>query len=205
MIFFLAAAGCFSTWKQYNSQPPEFIRLHVLANSNLFYDQDLKHKVKDRIIKETTESFNRATNSTEAMSIAASELSRIERIARQEIRRQGFSYPVRVEMGTYRFPVKNYLTLNDEGLSRFALPPGRYQAVRVIIGEGKGANWWCVLYPPLCFTDASRAIPTAGTPHAAASDEPDKTKDKTKIRDKKKQPRIEYRLRIIEIWRKIIS
>ncbi len=202
MIFFLAAAGCFSTWKQYHSQPPGFIRLHVLANSNLFYDQDLKHKVKNRIISETAESFHRATSLPQAMSIAVSELTRIEEIARREIQRQGFSYPVRVEIGTYRFPVKSYLTRDGEGLSRFALPPGRYQAVRVIIGEGKGSNWWCVLYPPLCFVDASRVIPPASAQHAAAPVGPGKTSIKKK--DNKKQPRIEYRLRIIEIWRKIV-
>lgn len=169
ILLLMACTGIFHIWRQYGVQPPGLIRLHVVANSNTFYDQDLKYRVKDRIVEEMSASFKNAASAEEARVIARDGSAKIEHIARDEIRRRGFDYPVRVELGTYYFPVKTYTVRNGNGISRLTLGPGRYEAVRVLIGSGRGANWWCVLYPPLCFADISRILPPVAASPALAT------------------------------------
>ncbi|MBE7051623.1 MAG: stage II sporulation protein R [Ruminococcaceae bacterium] len=120
------------------------IRLHVLANSNSTEDQTLKLKVRDRIIKETSELFD-GDNIFAARCDIEKNLCLIEQIARDEIDKNGYSYPVRVSLGMSNFPTKEY--------GELVLPAGSYEALKVEIGEAKGENWWCVLFPPLCFVD----------------------------------------------------
>lgn len=109
------------------------IRLHILANSDSFEDQKLKLAVRDTLLKET--SF---------INKEKPDIHKIERICRKEIMKQGYSYDVSALYGNFYFPTKGY--------ENIVLPAGKYQAVRVIIGEGKGRNWWCVMYPPLCYS-----------------------------------------------------
>ncbi|KJS12143.1 MAG: hypothetical protein VR67_10155 [Peptococcaceae bacterium BRH_c8a] len=199
ILLLIACTGVFHAWKQYGVQPPGLIRLHVVANSNTFYDQDLKYLVKDRIVGETSASFKNVTSAEEARVLSSAESARIENIAREEIRRQGYDYPVRVELGTYYFPVKTYTLQDTNGISRLTLSPGRYEAVRVVIGNGRGANWWCVLYPPLCFADTNRALPPVAMPSALAVEKTDAPTGEENLG----QPRIEYRFRTIELWKKI--
>jgi len=223
IMLLLACTGIFHAWKQYGVQPPGLIRLHVVANSNTFYDQDLKYRVKDRIVEEMSASFKSAAGMEEARAISSAGSTRIERIARDEIRRRGYEYPVRVELGTYYFPVKTYTLQNGGGISRLTLSPGRYEAVRVIIGSGRGANWWCVLYPPLCFADINRALPPVAVSPASAVEEADTATDEeaskprysprssTGVPDKQISedssgpPRIEYRFRVAEWWKRIFG
>ncbi|MCL2338048.1 MAG: stage II sporulation protein R [Firmicutes bacterium] len=229
MLLLLGCTGIFHAWRAYDVQPPALLRLHVVANSNTFYDQDLKYQVKDRIVREMSASFQTATNSEQARAIAASARGKIERIAQDEIRRRGYDYPVRVEIGTYYFPVKTYTIHEGRRTANLTMSPGRYEAVRVLIGNGQGANWWCVLYPPLCFTDLSQALPPAAvTPTASwerlvtaanretsgSLNEPGNTAGvpgvpKEQINSAPSdnepggQPKIEYRFRIVEWWQKI--
>lgn len=198
ILLFMACSGAFYAWK-HAAQPPGMIRLHVVANSNAFYDQELKYRVKDRIVSETATAFNRAGDAGEARAIADAEATRIESIAREEIRRQGFDYPVRVERGTYHFPVKTYTARYEGAANRLTLPPGRYEAVRVVIGSGRGANWWCVLYPPLCFVDSGQALPPAGIPAATAVEKHLSSNGQEKY----EKPRVEYRFRTAELWNKL--
>jgi stage II sporulation protein R len=135
----------------------KLIRFHVIANSNSKNDQELKLKVRDAVVKEMSQVFEKVKNIDEAKMIAENNLELIKVIAQNEIKAQGEDYPVRVMLGKYPFPVRKYGNL--------VLPAGEYQAVRVIIGEGTGANWWCVLFPPLCFVD----IATASTPRETVS------------------------------------
>ncbi len=223
IMLLLACTGVFHGWKQYGVQPPGLIRLHVVANSNTFYDQDLKYQVKDRIVEEMSASFKSAADMEEARAVSIAERTVIERIARDEIRQRGYDYPVRVEQGTYYFPVKTYTVQDGGGVSRLTLSPGRYEAVRVIIGSGRGANWWCVLFPPLCFTDVSRSQPSVAVSPASAVEDVDAPADKENsgqryspvVRDvapdqqisadNSGTPRIEYRFRILEWWQRIFS
>ncbi|ACV61954.1 stage II sporulation protein R [Desulfofarcimen acetoxidans DSM 771] len=123
------------------------IRFHVIANSDTEADQTLKLKVRDKVVRAMTPSFSQAGNVDEARVVVKENLSLIKSVASQEIAREGKDYPVQVSLGNYMFPTKTYGNLTLEA--------GEYEAVRVVIGEGKGANWWCVLFPPLCFVDFS--------------------------------------------------
>lgn len=126
------------------------IRLHVIANSDSAADQALKRKVRDAIVRYAAPEFLRAENMDSARLIARAHLDGIKEIASREIKAEGRDYPVRVELDSFSFPTKHY--------GPFVLPAGDYEAVRVTIGAGGGANWWCVLFPPLCFVDMSKAV-----------------------------------------------
>ncbi|WP_418790552.1 stage II sporulation protein R [Phosphitispora sp. TUW77] len=126
------------------------IRFHVIANSDSDRDQELKRKVRDLIVMEMTPEFSKAKNLDEAREIAQANLGKIASIARKEVKAWGEEYPVSVQMGNFEFPVKTY--------GDITLGAGNYEAVKVVIGHGQGANWWCVLFPPLCFVDVSRSL-----------------------------------------------
>ena len=125
------------------------VRLHVLANSDSEADQELKLKVRDRIIEVTKELFSQAETREDAERMARSALSFIEREAEVVIEENGFSYPVTAVLGQEEYPERDY-----EGLK---FPAGEYLSLRVMIGEAEGQNWWCVLFPPICLRAASRS------------------------------------------------
>ncbi|MCL6560755.1 MAG: stage II sporulation protein R [Firmicutes bacterium] len=140
--------------------PDNLIRLHVVANSDSASDQALKRKVRDEIVRNVAPEFLGAENIESARTIARANLGRIKEIASREIEAEGKDYPVKVELDSFAFPTKHY--------GPFVLPAGDYEAVRVVIGSGGGANWWCVLFPPLCFVDMSKGVavsqPETGKP-----------------------------------------
>lgn len=121
------------------------VRLHIVANSNSDADQKLKLQIRDRILRDTAHIFNRTDNSGQALDLARKSSGFIKEIAEDEIRRLGFDYNVTISVGETFFPTKVY--------GDIALPSGKYNAVTIRIGQAKGENWWCVMYPPLCFTD----------------------------------------------------
>ncbi len=120
----------------------KILRLHILANSDSNADQDLKIKVRDRILLYSNDNFTSAKSKEEAKSIFEKNLDAIEQITSDEIRRQGYDYPVKTELVNMHFNTRQY---ND-----IMLPAGNYDALRVVIGAGEGHNWWCVMFPPLC-------------------------------------------------------
>jgi stage II sporulation protein R len=126
------------------------VRLHVLAHSDSDEDQALKLAVRDAILAQVTPLFASAKSRDEALQTLRSRLPEVEATAQEVIRKAGKSYAIRSEIGQFAFPDRLYGDL--------FLPAGEYQALRLVIGEGKGANWWCVLFPPLCFTDWTRGI-----------------------------------------------
>lgn len=121
------------------------LRLHVIANSDQEADQALKLAVRDRVLREAQSLFENSASAEESATIAAKNKEFLEEIARSEIKNQGQNYNVSVEVGEFPFPVKFYEDI--------MLPSGRYMAVRIVIGEGEGENWWCVMYPPMCAID----------------------------------------------------
>lgn len=122
----------------------ELIRIHVIANSDTAEDQALKLKVRDAMLAELSPRLAGATDVTEAEAVIAEALPQLEAIAGRVIDVQGFAYPVRAELGRFSFPGKSYGDLY--------LPAGDYKALRVVIGEGQGANFWCLVYPSFCYT-----------------------------------------------------
>ena len=128
------------------------VRLHVLANSDGEEDQELKLLVRDRVLARATELLTQAGNRAEAESLLRRELPELEALAARELRANGCDYPVTAELTDTEFPTREY--------DGFTLPAGEYLALRVVIGEGAGRNWWCVVFPPLC-TAASADVPAA--------------------------------------------
>ena len=121
------------------------IRLHVVANSDSDTDQELKLKVRDRILEECGTMLGGSDTIDAVTADICSNIEFIKKIAIDEIRKNGYNYPVEVNFGTSFFPKKQY--------GNITLPEGEYQALKVNIGSASGKNWWCVLFPPLCFVD----------------------------------------------------
>lgn len=129
----------------------ELIRFHVIANSDSLEDQTLKLHVRDVVVNEMKRQFSSADNRAEAEQIVLANKKVIENLAEEQIKKEGKNYQVAVMLGDFDFPTKSYGDLT--------LPAGNYRAVRIVIGEGKGKNWWCVLFPPLCFVDSVESLP----------------------------------------------
>lgn len=171
ILFVLALAGLMAGWQlekerssiAYSNEyhKNNLIRFHVLAHSNSAPDQLLKYQVRDVIIDLMAGRFQNAGDIDRARQITVDSLEDIKDAAEHHIRAQGYDYPVQVTLGDYPFPAKTYHTGGqEEGAGDLTLPAGTYEAVRVVIGAGKGANWWCILFPPLCFVDFNH--PAAG-------------------------------------------
>lgn len=129
------------------------IRLHVLANSNLPSDQNLKLLVRDAVLAETRDLFGEAETKEEAQLLIVENRDRIEMAAKEVIAAAGYDYAVTLAVGHFQFPEKAYGTL--------ILPEGCYDALQIKIGAAKGDNWWCVLFPPLCFADLETNVSEA--------------------------------------------
>lgn len=126
------------------------LRLHIIASGNSEYDQALKLKVRNRILKEANDLFYKAATPENAILTAEAKSEFFKRVAIDELRKNGCPDDAAIEIGQFDFPSKKY--------GKLTLPAGKYNAVRVIIGEGKGKNWWCVMFPPLCFTNGTLSI-----------------------------------------------
>lgn len=124
------------------------LRLHVLANSDSAEDQALKLNVRDKLLVVADSLFADAKTEEEAISAAKDNLPQLQQAAEKEIADCGYDYPVRIEIGKAYFNTRVYDT--------FTLPAGNYEAVRVLIGEAKGKNWWCVMFPPVCVPAAMK-------------------------------------------------
>ncbi|WP_242966897.1 stage II sporulation protein R [Desulfosporosinus sp. FKA] len=144
--------------------PDQLIRFHVLANSDSEQDQALKRAVRDAVLKEVSPKLASSRSLQESRQILAELRPEMEKIGRAVVKAWGKNYSVHTEYGHFSFPTKSYGTL--------ILPAGDYEALRVVIGEGKGSNWWCVLFPPLCFIDIehSTAVQVDGKPGIPIND-----------------------------------
>ena len=128
------------------------VRLHVLANSDSEEDQALKLRVRDRVLERATELLEQSADRQEAEALLRGNLLELENPAAEEIAAAGYDYPVTAELTDTTFPTREY--------DGFTLPAGEYLALRIVIGEGAGQNWWCVVFPPLC-TTASADVPAS--------------------------------------------
>lgn len=128
----------------------EIIRFHVIANSDSRQDQALKLKVKEAVVKDLKPMLENSKNNKEARKIIINQKDRIKRVALEVIKENGYFYDVTVSLGESYFPTKVY--------GDMTFPPGKYEALKIEIGEASGKNWWCVMYPPLCFVDVTYNI-----------------------------------------------
>lgn len=125
-------------------------RLHVLANSDSEEDQNLKYIVRDALLSYMNEICANCETKQEAIAIVEQNLDTFKQIALDTIKNEGYDYDVTLEIGNFEFPTKQY--------GDISFPAGFYDALRVKIGEAKGQNWWCVMFPPLCFVDISSGV-----------------------------------------------
>lgn len=136
--------------KTQESLADQVLRFHVLANSDDEEDQSLKLKVKDKIVAYMQEHLQDITDVLVTKVWVENHLKELEDVALQEIEAQGYDYTVRAELREVDFPTKTY--------GDVTFPAGIYEALRINIGDAQGENWWCCLYPSLCFIDASYAV-----------------------------------------------
>ncbi|SFC33627.1 stage II sporulation protein R [Clostridium uliginosum] len=158
-IFFNLLSGCTSVSNDVNLETPKImnyeevkdslIRFHVIANSDTDEDQNLKLKIRDKVIDYLYPYLNNSNSLQESRKIIKNNMNEVQKIAECVIKDNNYSYKVKLELSRENFPEKSY--------GNITLPQGNYEAFRIIIGDGKGRNWWCVMFPPLCFVDESKA------------------------------------------------
>lgn len=155
LLLALAATMLWGAWSMQRQDmlAQKMIRLHIIANSDIDADQTLKLQVRDKVLDYTTRVLQRSKDMPDAESELRRALGQIETIARREIVHRGYDYPVEVQLASAEFPLKTY--------DGFSLPAGEYMALRLVIGEGEGYNWWCVVFPPLCTNSAADLPETA--------------------------------------------
>ncbi len=159
------------------------LRMHVIANSDSDADQELKLKVRDAVLQAGKEYFDGSVTASQAEEKLIPVKEKLEQAAKQTIEENGFDYGVRVTICKEYFGTRTY----DNDIT---LPAGQYEAVKVIIGEGKGHNWWCVMFPPMCL------------PAAESDVEIDSVLSDSELSVVKSNPKFEPRFKIIEIFEK---
>lgn len=128
--------------KDYNSLQDNVVRIHILANSDEKYDQELKLAVRDRILEYTNGWLSGCSSADEAIAVLSTRIDEINNIAQAKVNECGYSYTTKSEVVEMKF--------DDRVYDDITMPHGKYTAVRVTIGTASGHNWWCVMYPPLC-------------------------------------------------------
>lgn len=186
IILFIATGWFFLLYQSKENLPvscgkEDLIRLHVLANSDSAADQALKLKVRDAIITYLAPYLEHTTQKIDAEKIVFEHKDQLTQVAEEIIAMNGANYPVDLQLGMFDFPIKSYGNL--------VLPAGKYEAVRILIGKAEGKNWWCVLFPPLCFVDITNA--TAISPKV--------------LRDnsENQEVTVEFKSKFAELWREL--
>ena len=128
----------------------EYLRIHIRANSNSDADQNVKYEIKDKIVEYLTPFLSDCDTKTEAEKIISTKLRELELIADDILSKHGFCYTAQAKILTENFPTRVYDNLTLES--------GFYDALIIYLGEGVGDNWWCVVYPPLCFSGTGNYI-----------------------------------------------
>lgn len=173
----------------------KIIRLHVVANSDTDEDQNLKLKVRDAVLEASFHIFDNTDSKSAARKILALNSDALLLAAKNTVLSEGFDYDIKISFNSELFPQREY--------SGIVFPAGKYEAVRVDIGEAAGHNWWCVMYPPLCYVDASvdGVWVSDGKLKAVLTEE--EYKIASAGRNKEGMPKI--KLKIIEWWQEEVK
>lgn len=147
LIVVVCLASCAATIRSQEQLAEKVVRLHVLANSDSEEDQALKLVVRDAILQETEELLESTETRAEVEGLLRGQLLELEQLANETVKRAGYNDSVTVELEEAEFPTRTY--------ESFSLPAGEYLALRVLIGNAEGQNWWCVVFPPLCTVAAA--------------------------------------------------
>lgn len=165
------------------------IRFHVLANSDSEQDQQLKLYIKDSILEKYKQDLVKNKTRTEAIAFFLDNMEEIEDYAQTLVYEQGFDYSVKCELAYTVFPTKQY---ND-----IKLPAGEYLAFRVLIGDYEGQNFWCVLYPPLCYVDA---VDEEYFDDAKTQLSENISNDEFLLISESEKPLISVKFKVVEMW-----
>lgn len=149
LIFSIFTSEVGSFGNDLNEIRDDVLRLHIIANSDSEYDQNLKLMVRDAVLRECSDYFTGAESSEDMAQTALEKSDDICSVARDVLRRNGADYDVNCEIVNMYFDTKVY--------ENVTMPSGNYDAVRITLGNASGRNWWCVMYPPLCIPAASEA------------------------------------------------
>ena len=170
------------------------VRLHVLANSDSDSDQELKLKVRDEIIKVVSPAVSDCKTQSEAILAINGIMDELESAAERVVYENGFDYDVNITLGEEYYPTKNYESC--------AFPEGKYVSLKVCIGQAKGQNWWCCLFPPLCLSAAS---PSTSKQNEEAFISVGLTSDQYKIITENDTPKYKVRFKILETFSKLFG
>ena len=141
-MIFAGVIAVFPFYHSCHELTGDVLRIHIKANSNSAADQSLKLAVRDRVRRECSALFDSCDSKDEALAVTQAHLQQLRAAAADEVRAQGFDYPVSAQTGLAYFNTRFY--------DRYTMPAGWYDALRLTIGDGDGDNWWCVIYPSLC-------------------------------------------------------
>ena len=173
----------------------KLIRFHVIANSDSDKDQKLKLKVRDEVIFYLQPKLENSNSIEESEKIIKNEYKTLENISKKVISKNGYNYTVKVGLEYSNFPAKQY--------SSVVLPAGKYKALRIIIGEGKGKNWWCVMFPPLCFVDDQNGIIDEKTDKKLKEVLTEEEYDLIMAKNKSEVKNLEFKFKITEVFQNI--
>jgi stage II sporulation protein R len=165
------------------SDQGELLRFHVIANSDSPYDQEVKIKVRDAVLAYLAPKMKGLDSSGKTREVIENNRTNIITVANQVLAMYGANYKAGMEIGQFEFPVKLYGTV--------VVPAGKYEAVRITLGQASGKNWWCVLFPPLCFIDINSSIATQQDADSLS-----------KARESGVEKKIELRWMLAEYWNK---
>ena len=177
------------------SYKEKIIRFHVLANSNSDEDQELKLKVRDEVINYLQPKLIESKSIEESEEIIKTNYSELEKISKKIIDDSGYDYEVSVNLEYSKFPTKQY--------SSVVLPSGEYKALRVVIGDGEGKNWWCVMFPPLCFVDESNNVIDESTDEQMHDILTEDEYDLVVKKEKGEVTQTEFKFKILEVFESI--
>ncbi len=149
ILFFIITAYSYATTIS-NGLAENIFRLHILANSDSEEDQTLKLKVRDAILNYMETLTTDMSDKQAVITLAKEHTQDFKKIAEQTIQENGYSYSANIEIGNFYFPTKYY--------GNISLPAGNYDALKIEIGKAEGQNWWCSLFPPLCFVSVSSGV-----------------------------------------------
>lgn len=151
-IFFIILIFIFISAKSYSKTMFEnisnnFLRLHIVANSDSTDDQMLKYKIRDAVIEYITPFFDGVQSKDDALNILNEHKNDIYNISYEVASSNGYYYPITVSVGNFYFPTREYDTIT--------LPEGYYDALKIELGNSKGQNWWCVMFPSICLLESN--------------------------------------------------
>ncbi|WP_024621498.1 stage II sporulation protein R [Metaclostridioides mangenotii] len=173
----------------------KLIRFHVIANSDSDEDQALKLKVRDEIISYLQPKLEKSKSIEESEKIIKSEYENLTNISNKVIVENDYDYNVKVGITYSKFPTKQY--------SNMVLPAGEYKALKVVIGKGEGKNWWCVMFPPLCFVDEENGVIDKETDEKLRSVLTDDEYKLITQKDRDSVGKTKMKFKIVEIMEKI--